>query len=434
MLSACMYSTGSLSAKMLAARTWLWALSVAAALAVVVGVSWLAVAPPTGPVQAGELLLGTAPATDGLDGGAPILWVSAAASTAVASPPPTETDTSVSVDADVEVWVASMARYAVQLGPARATPAPEVTDALCQRLVGPTSAAVTNIPSATIAPGGTRFGRGRRVIDTVLFHTELTMLEVRLHELWHVVDLFVVVEAAMTFTGKRKPLHFARHRAQFAAFAGKIVHVTLPVLAGDTAWPREHFHRLALTTTALTNVSLAPGDIVLVSDLDEIPRPEAVAALRDCTHVPFPVCFRTKLTYYAYDFVYSAAEWLNPRAMVVQADGRLPCTATGLRAAEGPGCGCALALPFPTGWHCSWCFEVIAQYVDKVGAYSHTEYADRNSPADLTQAVRDGVDIHGRPNKYIQLDAPDAPAYVASQPERFQWLLYRRSKFPAEVR
>lgn len=50
------------------------------------------------------------------------------------------------------------------------------------------------------------------VWDCVLLNDELDLLEFRPGELDGVVDRFVVVEAAQTFTGPVKPLHFQGHR------------------------------------------------------------------------------------------------------------------------------------------------------------------------------------------------------------------------------
>lgn len=43
-----------------------------------------------------------------------------------------------------------------------------------------------------------------KVIDATIFSTEIELMEIRLIELWEVVDQFVVLESGHTFTGKEK--------------------------------------------------------------------------------------------------------------------------------------------------------------------------------------------------------------------------------------
>ena len=119
-----------------------------------------------------------------------------------------------------------------------------------------------------------------RLYDCVTFFNELDVLDLRLHELDAVVDRFVIAESPLTFTGKPKPLVFAENRERFARFLPKIEHVVvddMPVGANTTAWDREWFQRKAL---ARGLSGAAPDDLVLISDVDEIPRPAALTAVK----------------------------------------------------------------------------------------------------------------------------------------------------------
>ncbi len=118
---------------------------------------------------------------------------------------------------------------------------------------------------------------GRRVYDCFSFNDELDMLELRLAEMGPAVDRFVLVEARHTHAGLQKPLHFAENRARFAAHADRIVHVVVEDDPGGFAWRREAHQRDAI---ARGLAGADPDDLVLVSDVDEILRPEVVAALR----------------------------------------------------------------------------------------------------------------------------------------------------------
>ena len=125
-----------------------------------------------------------------------------------------------------------------------------------------------------------------RVFDVFMLANELEMLEVRLNELEHVVDTFVIIESNTTFTGRPKPMFYwdARHNAAFRRFARRILHVRAPphVLAASTgtgtdaeasAFGAEARSRMAAADTLRRHAW--PGDVVLLSDVDEIPRAAA---------------------------------------------------------------------------------------------------------------------------------------------------------------
>ena len=63
------------------------------------------------------------------------------------------------------------------------------------------------------------------IYDCFVFNDELELLEMRLMELYHIVDKFVLCEREHTFTGKPKPLHYADNREMFKPWADKIVHL-----------------------------------------------------------------------------------------------------------------------------------------------------------------------------------------------------------------
>ena len=108
------------------------------------------------------------------------------------------------------------------------------------------------------------------IYDCFTFFNELELLELRLHELAGIVDFFVLVEARRTFTNRPKPLFFQNNREQFAQFKDKIIHVIVedsPDLADP--WAVEHFQRNCI---ARGLAKCQPGDWILISDVDEIPR------------------------------------------------------------------------------------------------------------------------------------------------------------------
>jgi beta-1,4-mannosyl-glycoprotein beta-1,4-N-acetylglucosaminyltransferase len=116
-----------------------------------------------------------------------------------------------------------------------------------------------------------------KLLDCFLYNNERQLLEVRLQLLEHVVDRFVIVWAAETFTGIRKEGGFPWDSKVVQRLKDRIDLVAIDKLQGATAWEKESHSRNSLAD-GLRGV--ASNDLVVVSDVDEIPRPEVLRDLR----------------------------------------------------------------------------------------------------------------------------------------------------------
>ncbi len=63
--------------------------------------------------------------------------------------------------------------------------------------------------------------------------TDCWNVQIRLNEVYDVVDHIVLVESATTHQNQPKPLHYAENAGHFSRFADKIVHVALDDLLGE---------------------------------------------------------------------------------------------------------------------------------------------------------------------------------------------------------
>jgi beta-1,4-mannosyl-glycoprotein beta-1,4-N-acetylglucosaminyltransferase len=117
------------------------------------------------------------------------------------------------------------------------------------------------------------------IVDCFPFFNELDLLEIRLNTLSDVVDHFVLVEAEKTQSLLRKPLYYSMNQERFVKFKDRIVHVVIP--AEDCPdnnidlWQMENFQRDQILR-GLNKWNLTSDDLVLISDVDEIPHPDAV--------------------------------------------------------------------------------------------------------------------------------------------------------------
>lgn len=116
-----------------------------------------------------------------------------------------------------------------------------------------------------------------KVYDCFLFFNEIELLKMRLEELNDVVDHFVLVESIETQRGDLKPLYFQQNQHLFEKYLPKIIHVIVDERHPKMGfWERENFQRNCITR-GLNNCD--HSDLILISDLDEIPRIEPIKQL-----------------------------------------------------------------------------------------------------------------------------------------------------------
>lgn len=118
-----------------------------------------------------------------------------------------------------------------------------------------------------------------KVYDVFPFFNELDILEIRLEELYDVVDCFVLVESNLTFTGNSKPYIFEENKERFSKYLDKIRHIKVEVVPETPdPWVREKFQRIA-GQRGLTDCT--DEDFIIVSDCDEIPRAEMIEMIKE---------------------------------------------------------------------------------------------------------------------------------------------------------
>jgi len=118
------------------------------------------------------------------------------------------------------------------------------------------------------------------IIDCFIFYNELDLLKYRLNILNDVVDYFVLVESRHTFVGKEKPLFYQDNKELFAEFNHKIIHIIVDDFphkfpnidfVKEEQWINEKFQRNCISR-GIDKLHLHDNDVVILSDVDEIPR------------------------------------------------------------------------------------------------------------------------------------------------------------------
>jgi len=122
-----------------------------------------------------------------------------------------------------------------------------------------------------------------KIIDCFIFYNEFDLLNYRLSILNDYVDYFVLVESTHTFTGMKKPLYYNENKDKFKEFNHKIISIIVDDIpykfphidiANSHQWQNEYYQRNSMKNGIdILKDILNDDDIILSSDLDEIPNP-----------------------------------------------------------------------------------------------------------------------------------------------------------------
>lgn len=261
------------------------------------------------------------------------------------------------------------------------------------------------------------------IVNIFPFFNELDLLEIRLAELYDVVDRFVIVEAPTTFTMIPKPLYYQENAARFAQWADKI-HVYTAYLPGShNAWVNEYAMRTAMTP-ALRQLNLAPDAWVMCTDADEIPRASAVEQAAGYTQFDW---LRIDIDFYYYTFNQRigcpcSVSFMQYRTWKDGSDGTPEWNAHGSEA-HGRRKDCPLHIQ-DGGWHCSY-FSDVEGIRRKIQSFGHQEYnsaywldAER-----IRKMVDNNIELYEReasfPMWHVPITPETHPAYFIEHIERF---------------
>jgi len=145
-----------------------------------------------------------------------------------------------------------------------------------------------------------------KVYDCFTFFNEFDLLEIRLQELYDSVDYFVIAEANMSHSGKPKGWWLEEQWDRYKPWHDKMRRIAVDDFPEtDNSWVREKFQRDALVR-GLHDVS--PEDLIIVSDLDEIPRAEIIDMIRIDENMYERYVLRVPLFRYKFNFL----KWYQP--------------------------------------------------------------------------------------------------------------------------
>ncbi len=277
------------------------------------------------------------------------------------------------------------------------------------------------------------------VYDCIPFFNELDILKLRMQILSPYVDFFVIEEASVTFSGEPKRMIFAENRRLFAEFEDKIryVAVTDSPMEGVTTHERDKYQKNQL----IRGLSgCRPEDIIIFSDVDEIPRPETLMDViggfeaGKIYHLAQRMfyCFLNmeeisgNLLSITGEFPnVEKRQWLGtkicsfgdiPREGIVYLREVSPMDARSVRVSEG-------------GWHFGYMGgngerDVAKRIGEKVQAAAHSEYNSKRYLNEAVDRLLCGEDIFDRDARFVRVEIDESfPAYLREHREEYEFLI-----------
>jgi beta-1,4-mannosyl-glycoprotein beta-1,4-N-acetylglucosaminyltransferase len=283
------------------------------------------------------------------------------------------------------------------------------------------------------------------VYDCFTFFNELDLLEIRLNILNSVVDKFVLVEATLNHQGKPKPLYYNENKERYAMFKDKIIHVIVdkyPDYQGKSSWVLEH-HQRNMIMDGLKNCN--PNDTILISDLDEIPRPEIVNKYKNSSGIKI----LRLATYYYYlncvmistgTFMWNGTIILHYKDLKEpQYYRELSMTLLGVfhkkmlnrlywkvqKFRKTTLKGISVKFIDNAGWHFSF-LGGVEMIIKKLEAFAHSEYnkEEFKNAKSIEQAIESGKDIFGRgfTHQFVPIDEK-FPPYIRENKSKYPKLI-----------
>ena len=234
------------------------------------------------------------------------------------------------------------------------------------------------------------------IIDVFPFYNEIELLTYRLDILYPYVDKFVITESTKTFSGNEKKLYFNENKEKFEKYADKIIHLIDPDLDSNSvnSWKNE-YHQRNYPIQTLRNMNLSDRDIIINTDLDEIPNPNIIANITTILNRPI-MALQMDLYYYTLEY---KVDYLcgAPKVMYY---GFLK-NINNIEASRNTGC----PVINNGGWHMSF-FGNPEFIINKLKSYAHTEYSNLvNNSDEVNKYISSNQSIiPGLKITYIPLD------------------------------
>ena len=269
-----------------------------------------------------------------------------------------------------------------------------------------------------------------KIYDCFSYWDEDFLLDLRLNVLNDYVDHFVIVEGNKTWQNNSKDLRFKIDK--FEKFRNKIIYVPVKDLPdGDNPYLRENHQRNAILRGLIDTAS---DDIIIISDLDEIPNPNKIEYFKKSMkyavfkqmHFYYKINFHSQINPYWYGSriclrkYLKSPQWLRDLKFKKRPFWRLDKLRLNNIIEDG-------------GWH----FCNLKNPVELL--YKYKNLCETNDPyifkekieekylniQEITKRIDSGLDIIGREENYKAINLDNRfPDYILKNKEKFEkWII-----------
>ena len=260
----------------------------------------------------------------------------------------------------------------------------------------------------------------RKIYDCFPFFNEFEILEIRLAELYDIVDKFIIIEASKTHSGRDKPLYLRENIAKFAKYQDKIVIHTVDFPANlQDAWSRERSQRDAIMD--ILRPIMNDNDFAIISDCDEIPKVSAIQKFIANNTYKVGILQQKRYMYYLNNENVSTDEpQLNARIVSCKLLKDYKNTPCAVRY-----CDKYDVMPFEYiddgGWHFTF-MGGAEKVIEKIKSFAHTEY-DRSAKTEkntVLQNIENSKDVYDCKSswKFVDIDST-FPKQVLQNVEKY---------------
>ena len=281
------------------------------------------------------------------------------------------------------------------------------------------------------------------VYDCFQFFNELDILKIRLNVMNDVVDKFVISEATETFSGLKKPLYYEENKEMFKEFEDKIIHVVVDDTPQGGTHERDTFQKNAVTR-GLKDAT--DDDIIIFSDLDEIPNPEKIKEILLNFQQDKIYHFAQRLFYcylnmeevsgnllsYAGEFDgVEHKKWIGSKMLSYKLMKEQHLQCGDLRFPERKEIGIRVE---DGGWHFGYMGghgekDIKKRVQEKVVSAAHQEYNSKHVLNQVTDQIKDGKDIFGRDARFIRCEIDESyPKYIREHQKELDFLILHEEK------
>lgn len=271
-----------------------------------------------------------------------------------------------------------------------------------------------------------------RIFDCFSFFNELDLLEIRLNELDPVVDVFVLVEAVWTHQKKPKPLYYEENKERFKKFHSKIRHIVLTdgpnFFYGfriPNAWDYERYQKDQIKQGLK---DCMPTDMIILSDVDEIPNPSLLKAHKNLRGVHI---FQQRIYHYYINCLEvkkdnpSNPQWWYGSVMVQFKDFT---TAKKLRFLREVDKYKGNHIIPDAGWHFT-SLGGVEKIIHKLESFAHTEFnnPDYKNEKKIKELIERGQSVFGGDIRCVFQDVDESfPLFIQKNKEQLKEYIYQQ--------